>query len=112
MPFSMICTTKGCGKAMEPYLDPKTDKVYCSLCNQEITNVTYFAKMQMKTLKQFKQKTVVSFAVKCVRCGKEARPKLVNDDVVCSGCNKPLDNLSIPFKNMLKEQLKTVGKDI
>jgi hypothetical protein len=112
MPFSMNCTNKGCGKTQEPYIDSKTDKVYCSLCDKEIENVTYFAKAQMKSLKQFKQKVVVSFAVKCDKCGKEARPKLVNDDVVCSGCNKSLDKLSVPFKNMLKEKLKTVGRDV
>jgi len=112
MPFSMNCTNKGCGKTQEPYIDPKDDKVYCSLCNREIENVTYFAKAQMKSLKQFKPKVAVSFAVKCDKCGKEARPKLINNDVVCSGCNKSLDKLSIPFKNMLKEKLKTVGQDV
>lgn len=112
MPFSMCCTNRGCGKQMEPYLDPRDDKVYCSICNNEISNITYFAKVQMKTLKQFKQKVGESFAVKCDKCGKESRPILFNDDVICSGCKKPLDKLSVPFKNMLKEKLKTVGKDV
>ena len=112
MPFSMICNNRGCGKQNEPYLDLKDDKVYCSLCNQEMTNVTSFTKIQMKSLKQFKTKVVESFAVKCDKCGKEARPKIALDDIVCSGCNKPLDKLSIPFKNMLKEKLKTVCKDV
>lgn len=96
----------------EPYIDPKTDKVYCSLCDKEIVNVTYFTKVQMKSLKQFKQKTTISFGVKCDKCGKEDRPKLINDNVVCSSCNKPLDKLSVPFINMLKKELKTVGKDV
>ena len=112
MPFSMACTAKGCGHVMEPYLDPKDDKVYCSKCDKEITNVTHFAKVQMKTLKQFRQKKVVSFAVKCQKCGKEDRPKLVGDDIVCIGCKKPLDHLSEPFKIMLREKLKTVAQDV
>jgi hypothetical protein len=112
MPFSMNCTNKKCGKQMEPYLDPSTDKVYCSVCDNEISNITYFAKSQMKALKQFKQKITTSFAVKCAKCGKEVRPKLLNNDVVCGACNKILDNLSAPFKHMLKEKLKTVGKDV
>mgnify|MGYP001769837319 CR=1 FL=1 len=110
--FSMPCSNKGCGKVQEPYIDPKDDKVYCSLCNKEITNITFFAKSQMKSLKQYKPKTATSFAVKCDKCGKEARPKLVNNEVVCSGCNKPLDKLSVPFRNMLKEKLRTVDKDV
>lgn len=112
MAFSMNCNTKGCGKLTEPYLDPKTDKVYCSACDSEIINITHFAKIQMKSMKQFKQKTSKPFAVKCNKCGKEERPKLVKDDVICGVCSKPLDNLSIPFKNMLKEKLKTVDKDV
>ena len=110
--FSMPCSNKGCGKVQEPYLDPKDNKVYCSMCNREIENVTHFAKIQMKSLKQFKQKAAISFAVKCDKCGKEDRPLLINDSVVCAACKKPLDKLSLPFLNMLKEKLKTAGKDI
>ena len=97
---------------MEPYLDPKDDKVYCSICDKEISNVTHFTKIQMKTLKQYKEKKVISFAVKCQKCGKEDRPKLVDDDIVCRFCKKPLDHLSEPFKIMLKQKLKTVGQDV
>lgn len=112
MPFSMSCTTKGCGKTMEPYLDPKTDKVYCSACDAEMANVTHFAKIQMKALKQFKQKKAVSFAIKCQKCGKEERPKLVGEDIVCRVCQKPMDHLSEPFKIMLRDKLRTVAQDV
>ncbi len=111
MAFSTYCNNKGCGKHMEPYIDPKTDKVYCSVCDGEITNITHFAKSQMKTLKQFRVKNKISFSVKCDKCGKEDRPKIVADQVVCSGCKKPLDNLSSTFKIMLKEQLKNTDKE-
>lgn len=110
--FSMPCTNKGCHKLQEPYLDPKTDKVYCSLCNLEISNITHFAKMQMKSLKQYKQKNMTSFAIKCPKCGKEERPKVVGQDIVCAGCKKPMDHLSEPFKLMLREKLKTVTQDV
>lgn len=112
MPFSMPCNNKGCGKMQEPYIDTKDDKVYCSLCDKEMANISHFTKVQMKSLKQFKQKTTVSFSVKCRSCNKEGRPKVIKEEVVCSSCMKPLDHLSIPFKNMLKEQLKTADKDI
>lgn len=112
MAFSMQCVHKGCADHMDPYIDPKEDKVYCSSCNRELTNVTYFTKVQLKNLKQFKPKTVVSFAVKCNNCGKEDRPKVVKDDIVCKSCNKAITNLSQPFKLMLKENLKNVDKDV
>jgi len=112
MPFCMTCTTKGCGQVMEPYIDPKTDKVYCSECDKEISNVTHFAKVQMKTLKQFRQKKVVSFAVKCQKCGKEERPKVVGEDIVCPACKKPHEHLSEPFKIMLRDKLRTVSQDV
>jgi len=112
MAFSTNCTNKGCGKLQEPYLDPNDDKVYCSACDKEILNLTYFAKAQMKSSKQYKQKTAVAFGVKCSKCGKEGRPKIKDDEVVCGSCLKELDNLSLPFKNMLKQKLRTVDKDI
>lgn len=108
----MVCTSKGCGKQMEPYLDPKDDKVYCAKCDKELNNVTHFAKVQMKTLRQFKEKKTVSFAVKCPKCGKEERPKLSGEDILCRSCLKPLDHLSEPFKIMLRDKLKTVGQDV
>jgi len=112
MPFSMNCTSKGCGKVQEPYIDPKNDKVYCSLCDNEMINISFFTKTQMKTLKQFKQKNQVSFSVKCRLCHKEGRPKIIKENVICFSCLKPLEHLSMSFKNMLKEQLKNVDKDI
>lgn len=117
MAFSTHCTNKGCKKqsdTMEPYIDPKTDKVYCSECDGEITNLTYFAKQQMKASKQFKPKAAVSFAVKCKKCGKEERPKLVGkaQKIVCPACDTEHTQLSEPFKIMLREKLKTAGQDV
>jgi hypothetical protein len=112
MPFSLQCTNKGCGQIQEPYLDPQDDKVYCSSCDKEMPNISYFTKVQMKSLKQFKQKKSISFAVKCKNCGKEERPKLVKQDIVCPACDKVHSHLSEPFKIMLREKLKTVGQDV
>jgi hypothetical protein len=112
MAFSMNCSNKGCGAFQEPYIDPATNKVYCSICDKEIQNVTIFTKNQMKSSKQFKKKTTTSFAVKCDKCGKEDRPKLLNNNVVCSSCKKPLDNLSEAFIYMLKQKLKGFSSDI
>lgn len=110
--FSLNCTNKGCHKQMEPYLDPKTDKVYCSVCDGEISNITHFAKMQMKSLKQYKQKTTTSFSIKCPQCNKEERPIILNKEIACSSCKKVFTHLSEPFKIMLKEKLKTVNNDV
>jgi ribosomal protein L34E len=107
MPFSLQCTTKGCCKIQIPYIDPATDKVYCSFCDQEMAGITHFIKVQMKSLKQFRQKQQTPFAVKCSKCGKTDCPKLVNNEIVCSGCSKPLDNLTEPFKIILRVKLKS-----
>jgi len=103
--------TKKCGQ-MEPILDPKTDKVYCSLCNQEVPNVSHFTKITMKTLKQFSKKNTIAFGVKCQNCGKEAKPHLVNEEVSCPKCNKPHLHLSEAFKIMLKNEIKNYKQDI
>jgi len=112
MPFSLTCTNKGCGSFMQPYIDPKTDKVYCSTCDQELPNITYFVKIQLKTSKQYKPKSPTSFSIKCQSCGKEARPQLVENEIVCPECKKVHANLSEPFKIMLRDKLKTAGQDI
>ena len=110
MPFLIECTNKGCGQLQTPYLDPATDKVFCSKCDEEIINVSIFTKRQMKHLKQVKPKEKKSFAVKCSSCNKEDRPKIANDEIVCAGCGKVLDNISPFFKNMLKTQLQSLEK--
>lgn len=113
MAFSTFCTNKGCGKIQEPYIDPKTNQVFCSECDGEIVNITPFTKNQMKMNKQFKQKKQTPFAVKCAKCGREERPKLTpKDDIVCGACGQSLDNLSPIFKNMLKDKLRSVDKDV
>lgn len=110
MAFSIPCTNRGCGKIQEPYLDIADDKVYCSLCDKEL-NVTSFVKTQMKSNKQFRRRQPKPFSVKCQSCGKEDRPKLVKQDIVCVFCNKSMDHLSEPFKIMLREQLQKIDKD-
>lgn len=106
MPFSMYCTNKGCGEQMEPYLDLSDDKVYCSNCDREIVNVTHFVKVQMKTLKQFRQKKSIAFGVKCKKCSRESVPKILNDKIVCSFCDTEHTHLSEPFKILLKDKIK------
>ena len=66
----------------------------------------------MKSLKQFRQKKVISFAVKCQKCGKEERPKIVGNDIVCKSCNNIHTHLSEPFKIMLREKLRTATQDV
>ena len=60
MAFMTYCTNKGCGKQMEPYIDPKDDKVYCSDCDRELPTITHFTKVQMKSFRQFKQKKSIT----------------------------------------------------
>ena len=121
MAVSLICPNtyidaktkkkKTCGQ-VEGYMDPKTDKVYCPLCDNEIPNVSHFTKTTMKTLKQFKQKVQVAFGVKCSHCHKEAQPVIINNEITCPHCKKEHNHLSEPFKIMLKTELKKVNKDI
>jgi hypothetical protein len=112
MPFTTTCPNKGCGETQAPYLDKDTNKAYCSECHKEITNLTVFVKNQMKMNKQFKPKEKKSFSIKCVQCGVESRPKILNDEVICGSCDKPLDQLTPSFKIMLKIQLAGADKDI
>jgi hypothetical protein len=110
MPVNSIC--KNCNKIVEPYMIKTTEKVFCSECNCELT-VTHFVKMQLKSLRQYKEEqSQKSFAVKCSYCGLKDRPIILMNDIVCSACNKPIKNISLAFKNMLKSLLLTADKDV
>jgi Zn finger protein HypA/HybF involved in hydrogenase expression len=120
MPLSLICNnsytddkgkSRKCGQ-IEPFMDPKTEQVFCPLCQQEMTQINHFAKVTLKNLRQFRQKPQIPFCVKCQNCNQEAQPKIEKEDVVCPKCNKPHTHLSEPFKLMLKDKLKTVNKDV
>ncbi len=110
MPFSIQCNNKGCGQIQNPFLDKGTDKVFCSSCNGEITNVTIFAKNQMKSLGQFGTKKQKSFSIKCTSCSSQERPIKKENQYCCGKCKK---ELSIPaaFKLMLDAQLPLAEKD-
>ena len=112
MAFSIICSNKGCGEQMEPYLDKDTDKVYCSSCDKELVNITHFVKIQMKSMKQYKQKKTISFGVKCQSCNKDDRPVILDNKIICPSCKKEHSHLSEAFKNMLKDNLKKAAQDI
>lgn len=109
MPFSMQCNNKGCGQIQSPYLDKETNQVFCSLCEKEILNATSFAKNQMKSMKQFKEKKQKSFSVKCNNCGVLDRPILESNSCKCASCKKEM-NVSPIFINVLQENLK-LNKD-
>ena|ERR1700744_2778098 len=109
MAYSLTCTNKGCGQLMSPYLDPKTNKVFCSSCHKEIENVNVIIKNQMKMSKQFRKKEKKSFAIQCPLCSVEDRPKLINDKIICSACNKEM-KLPYQIATMLKMNLKNTGE--
>ena len=105
----MNCPNKGCYKTQEPLLDVELNQVFCSECQKEITNVTSFAKVQMKNLRQTRtnSKKKETYSVKCNRCDKESKPVLSDTDtLMCRECKQPLQNISIPFANLLKQVLK------
>ena len=118
MPISLTCNNsytdrgkiKKCG-TMEPFMDPKTEKVYCSSCLTELT-VNHFTKITMKNLKQFKEKNTQTFNVKCQKCKTEAQPVMLKNDFICPQCNNPHQQLSEPFKIVLREKLKTTNQDL
>ena len=123
MGFKLYCDNKkdiegnDCRKEMEPVIDKNTKIVYCSECGQPLKNqdaLTVFAKNQMIALGQVRiaEKKTQAFAVKCEHCSKEAKPKLSKNgkDLLCAYCNKEMKNISAPFAQMLKENLRTIRK--
>jgi hypothetical protein len=111
MAFTMQCGNKGCCQIQQPYLDPETDKVYCSLCDNEITQATYFAKQQIKSLRQFKEKKKLSFSTKCPKCSLEDRPFKKDNKYTCKGCKCVLD-LPLAFRAVLDAFLQSANKEL
>ncbi len=100
-----------CAKYQTPYLDPKSQKVYCSACNEDYT-VNHFVKTQLKALKQYREVNKTSFSVKCNKCNKEDRPLLVDNEIMCGACGKEIDHLTDFFKDMLRKQLRKADKEV
>lgn len=112
MPVKAICTNKSSGKQNEPFMDQKKNKVYCSICYSEMV-VNHFIKSQLQALKQYGEKKVESFSVKCTNCSQEGRPILnKNKQVFCQFCKKELENLSEAFKLMLQNYLEKADKEL
>lgn len=100
-----------CNKQQTPFITPKTDVVYCGGCDKEI-QVNHFIKVQLKTLKQYREEKKTPFSVKCQSCQKEDKPKIKSGDVICPHCSKPHNHLTPQFKLMLKEKLPNSDKDV
>jgi hypothetical protein len=97
--ISNICPT--CKKQQTPFLDPETNKVYCGDCEVEI-QANHFLKVQLKALRQFKEKKIISFASKCPHCATVDRPKLLKGQALCKACNGIIPITRIHY-NMLTE---------
>jgi hypothetical protein len=108
MPFSIVCSNKGCGQLQNPFLDPDTNQVYCASCDGEIANITPFVKNQMRMNKQFRSRSKEkkkAFELPCPLCKAEVRPLLVNDEILCGKCQQPMSHLTPFYVQMLKTQL-------
>lgn len=110
--FSTNCTTRGCGRFMEPYLDPQTNEVHCSECNGAIQNISSFTKTSMKAMKQVRKSVKEAFSVRCVKCKVEALPKISDTNkLICVSCNSEL-NISKPFETLVRQAIKVGKQDI
>ena len=109
MGFLLCCDNKGCFETTEALLDPKTNEVYCGACGKTITNVTQFAKIQMKSMGQTLKNTKAkkAFSVTCQFCGKTDQP-IVNRDgaIICSLCKTDVTaTLSPPMAQAIRMSL-------
>jgi hypothetical protein len=118
MEYRSFCDNKGCGKEMRPVVDKSTLKAYCTECGKEVSNISIFMRRQMLSYGQVShnEKKKLPWAVKCLECSMEGPPVLSKDILVagrpatqvllCSFCGKELTNLTKPFAEMIKVNLK------
>lgn len=110
MDFRSFCDNKGCGKEMRPVVDKDTLTAYCTECGKPVNNISVFMRRQMISHGQVRknEKKKLAWAVKCPHCEKEGPPGLdkKGEKLVCSFCDKEIDNLAKPFEQMIKVNLK------
>lgn len=109
MDFRSFCDNKGCGKEMRPVVDKETLVAYCSECGKPVNNISIFMRRQLVSNNQIRrtEKKKLAWATKCPYCSKEGPPELdkKGELLLCSFCNKELDNLAKPFAQMIKVNL-------
>lgn len=110
----ITCDNKGCFESVEPLLNISTDEVICTSCGKPIKSVTYFMKIQLKSLGQTmkKQKTNQAYSVFCSSCGTNGQPIVQRDGTICcanNNCGAPITNLSPPMAHMIRMMLKSGG---
>jgi|SRR5271166_2985006 len=114
MAIELNCTNPKCGKWQQPTIDTKTNKVYCAVCDGE-QNVSHFTKLNLKTVGQIKTAAKSAYSVKCASCKWDALPKFANGQFSCPQCSGVHKNISKPFENLIKDEIKKVkdenGKD-
>lgn len=111
--FNITCSNKGCGQNSEALLDEASGEVLCRYCNRAISNITSFAKVQLKSMGQTTSKIKVQrgFSTKCPSCLKETMPLLqkvgLREELVCRNCQIPLTNLTSSFRQLVLEKLRS-----
>jgi hypothetical protein len=110
MVIELNCTIKGCQKFMQPVLDTKSNKVFCSVCDGEQT-ASHFTKINLKTVGQIRKAGKSAYSVKCASCKWEAMPKVVNNQLACPQCSAAHKSVSKPFETLIREAIKKNTQD-
>ena len=107
MAFIIQCDNRGCLQTQAALLDVESNNVICAECGNTITNVTHFAKIQLKSLGQTTKrvKSQQTYSVKCNHCSASGVPTLAEDKLICKSCNKEITGLSSTFVTLLKSVL-------
>lgn len=108
MILNLQCESRECSKTQTPYLDPINNTIHCSICDEEMVNLSPFMKNMLRQNKILKERPKKAFAIKC-SCGKEDTPIISDDDqLVCPKCKQP-HKLTPVYAQMLKSKIK--GED-
>ncbi len=109
MPFYICCDNKGCYETTEALLNTKTNEVHCRKCGEIIKNITYFTKVQLKSMGQVMKNTgeKAAFAAVCYKCGKKNTPKLSKQArLLCAECGEDItDKIPGPIAQAIKLSL-------
>jgi len=95
---------------MAPVVDKDTLIAYCTECSKPLELISIFMRRQMAASGQIRknEKKKLAWARICQSCSKEGPPVLNADGetLECSFCNEEMTDISKPFAQMIKVNLK------
>lgn len=92
--------------------DKESGQVVCDACSEVLSNISSFAKTNMKLSGPYAKRKKKPFEFKCKTCTKTIEAEVVNEQVIGKGCSGQCElNISSVMKNTLLQLLPKIQEE-